>query len=74
MTYRIAVENRDARLREFKELRGDFNGGFRASIPALSRAQVALTRAENEITPTVHEGILLQAAGKRAKLLKWLMS
>ncbi len=29
-------------LRRFQELRGDFNGGFRASIPTLTQAQVEL--------------------------------
>ena len=35
-------------LRNFQELRGDFNGGFRASIPTLAKAQLKLTMAQSE--------------------------
>jgi hypothetical protein len=38
----------DIALRKLRELRGDFNGGFRASIPALKEAQVDLNGTQTD--------------------------
>jgi len=65
--HQSAVEHRDRVLREFYELRGDFNGGFRASIPKLTKAQVALSRAENAITALVHADIKEKRDAKAGK-------
>ena len=62
--HRAAVENRDMRLNAFEHFRGDYNGGFRASSKKLHAAQVALTRAENEITRIVHEDIQRKKDGR----------
>lgn len=51
--HRIAVESRDRAYANFCSLRGDGAFGFRASIPKLTAAQVALTRAEDHLDDVI---------------------
>ena len=46
---------RDHAYHNFCKMRGDFNGGFRASLPKLHAAQVLLMRAESAITDHFHD-------------------
>ena len=55
--HRRAIENRDVALTYFNTL----SGWFRASIPKLTKAQVALTRAEKEIGDAVEAANVAEA-------------
>lgn len=67
-----AIEVYNVALQCFRELRGDFNGGFRASTPLLTKAQVALTRAERAVGEATIGDATLETITKTAASMSHL--